>query len=388
MEHSTTKNALLFILFISFSFPQNYSLDFNGEGHYVEVENASAVITNSSQLTISGWIYPRNTEAGWPDLDAFFGFRNEINADFYVLQLGGYKLEGRLRTSDNVFTITTETGAIVPDMWQHIALVYDGSTIMLYIDGVPAGSSNASGQIPDPSVSFYIGSLVYSVWMFDLNGMIDEVRIWDRALYAVEIQEYMNLDVSGYDNLVGYWKFNEGSGTIAYDTSGEGNDGMIVGANWSEDVPTPSTSTITVNYNEGWNLVGLPLDVENSDYSVLFPDAVSGTLYSYNGNYVSETNLNMGTGYWLRFPESVFPQITGYPITEISIDLLEGWNIIAGLTGTTLVNEIQDPNGIIIEGTIYGYDSGFQSASELSPGQGYWVKTYESGTIFISTDDN
>ncbi len=378
----------LIILFVSLSFSQNYSLDFNGDGNYVEVANASAVIVNNSQMTISGWIYPRNTQVGWPDLDAFFGFRNEINADFYILQLGSYKLEGRLRTGDDVFTITTESGAITPNTWQHVALVYDGSTIMLYVNGMPVGSTNASGQIPDSSVSFYIGSLVYSVWVFDLDGLIDEVRIWDRALYAEEIQEYMNLDVTGYEDLAGYWKFNEGSGTIAYDSSEEGNDGMITGATWSTDVPAPPTSIITVNYNEGWNLVGLPVEVDISDYTILFPDAVSGTLYSFNGNYVSETNLITGTGYWLRFPEPVFPQITGFPITEISIDLNEGWNIITGISVMTLVNDIQDSGGIIIQGTFYGFDSGFQSVNELIPGQGYWVKTFESGTITISSSVN
>jgi hypothetical protein len=362
--------TLLSILFVSLSYSQNYSLDFNGEGHYVEVENASAVITNSAQMTISGWIHPRNTDVGWPDLDAFFGIRNENNADFYILQLGGYKLEGRLRTDSGVFTIVTDPNAISPDTWHHVALVYDGSTIMLYIDGIPTNSAEANGQIPDPSVSFYIGSLMYSVWMFDLNGLMDEVRIWDRALYAEEIQEYMNFDVTGYENLVGYWKFNEGSGTIAYDSSEEGNDGMIYGATWSTNVPAPSSNTITVNYNEDWNLVGLPVEVENSDYTLLFPEAISGTLYSFGGGYISQNELVEGIGYWLRFPESVTLQITGFPITEVSITLIEDWNLITGISTVTGAGYIHDPDGIIISGTFYKYEIGYEQVNELIPGFG------------------
>ena len=71
------KITLLYILYVSLSYSQHYSLNLSGDGQYIEVANASAVITNSAQMTISGWIHPRNTDVGWPDLDAFFGIRNE-----------------------------------------------------------------------------------------------------------------------------------------------------------------------------------------------------------------------------------------------------------------------------------------------------------------------
>ena len=38
-------------------------------------------------------------------------------------------------------------------------------------------------------------------------------------------------------NLIGYWNFNEGSGDLLTDLSSNGNDGIIVGAEWSNDVP-------------------------------------------------------------------------------------------------------------------------------------------------------
>ena len=80
----------------------SYSLNFDGEADYVEVPYGSAMIANAGQITLSGWVYPRNTNSGWPDFDAFFGFRNESDADFYLLQLDNYKVEGRLRVLGNL----------------------------------------------------------------------------------------------------------------------------------------------------------------------------------------------------------------------------------------------------------------------------------------------
>jgi hypothetical protein len=58
------------------------------------------------------------------------------------------------------------------------------------------------------------------------------VRFWqDRVRTASAIQEYTNKELSGAEaGLVGYWKFNEGEGTTAFDSSLDGNDGIITGA--------------------------------------------------------------------------------------------------------------------------------------------------------------
>ena len=143
------KKNLLYILFISFAFSQNYSLDFDGESDYVEVTNESAMIANADQMTLSGWVYPRGPNAdSYTQFDGFFGFRNNEDADFYLLQLGNYKVECRLRVSGGEeFTIVTAENSIISETWHHLALTYDGSNMILYIDGIEAGSTGANGQI-------------------------------------------------------------------------------------------------------------------------------------------------------------------------------------------------------------------------------------------------
>jgi len=210
------------------------------------------------------------------------------------------------------------------------------------------------------------------------------VSLWNLALTEQQVQDYMYADLTGEEGLVGYWKFNEGSGSTAYDSSEEGNNGVIYGATWSSDAPGPSTVTLTVSYNERWNLVGLPVEVDDAGYTSLFPEAISGTLYSFEGEYQSEYELVMGHGYWLRFPESGSSDITGIPINELTISLNQGWNIISGITTVTNINSIQDPGGIIIPGTFWNFANGYGLIEELIPGTGYWVRASEDGEITIN----
>ena len=383
-----TKKNLLFILFISFSFSQNYSLDFDGESDYVEVTNESAMIANADQMTLSGWVYPRGPNAdSYTQFDGFFGFRNNEDADFYLLQLGNYKVECRLKVSGGgEFTIVTAENSIISETWHHLALTYDGSNMILYIDGIEAGSTGAYGQITNEFSPFNIGRLVWQTTNFDLDGQVDEVSLWNLTLTEQQIQDYMYADLTGEEGLVGYWKLNEGTGSTAYDSSDEGNNGQIYGATWSTDTPGPSTVTINVSYNDGWNLVGLPVSVDDAGYVSLFPEAISGTLYSFDGGYISEDALIGGAGYWLRFPESVSIDITGIPINEITISLDDGWNLIAGITFETNTSNIQDPGGIIVPETFYNFDNGYELVNELIPGHGYWVRANNTGNIIIMSE--
>src|SRR5262249_19052432 len=66
------------------------------------------------------------------------------------------------------------------------------------------------------------------------DGELDEVRIWNTARSAAEIQSNMCRSLTGTEpGLMGYWRFDEGSGTTVMDASGHGFDGTLVnGAEW------------------------------------------------------------------------------------------------------------------------------------------------------------
>ncbi|HIB51841.1 MAG TPA: hypothetical protein EYO48_01705, partial [Candidatus Marinimicrobia bacterium] len=144
---------------------------------------------------------------------------------------------------------------------------------------------------------------------------------------------------------------------------------------------------IIIDYQSDWNLVGLPLEVENASYTYLFPESIEETLYSFDDGYNLETSLIQGEGYWLRFGEAGSINISGISINELTLSLSEGWNLISGISTPLNISDIQDPGGIIISGTIYGFTSGGYSNTEnIVPGKGYWVRANNSG--FITLIDN
>jgi hypothetical protein len=143
-------------------------------------------------------------------------------------------------------------------------------------------------------------------------------------------------------------------------------------------------STSTLEFQSDWNLVGLPIEVQDSYYLSIFPDAIEGTLYSFNGGYISESYLTSGEGYWLRFANDGSTTIDGIPINELTVNLNEGWNLITGGSTSLNILDIQDPDGIIISGTVYGFISGgYVNAEIIEPGKGYWVRANSSGSITL-----
>ena len=269
----------------------SYSLNFDGEADYVEVPYGSAMIANAGQITLSGWVYPRNTNSGWPDFDAFFGFRNESDADFYLLQLDNYKVEGRLRVTGNMaYTIVTAPESISPDTWYHLALTYDGANLFVYINGIEAGSTEASGQIINENVSLTIGRLVFQTTNFDLDGQADEVSLWNIALTEQQIQDYMYADLTGEAGLVGYWNFNEGAGDIANDAGGNDNDGLINGAAWSTDIPFTGGGQCDSSEVELWNQC---YSIENTTELDLSNRGLTGEIPPEIGNLTNLTYLNL-----------------------------------------------------------------------------------------------
>ena len=142
--------------------------------------------------------------------------------------------------------------------------------------------------------------------------------------------------------------------------------------------------SIIVDYKSGWNIVGLPLEVEDANYQSLFPNVQSGTLYSFDGTYQLEQYLELGIGYLLKLTSDDPVTFTGTPINELTISLSEGWNLFSGLTTSFSPGELYSED-IIQNGTIYGLDIVYYSPESIDPGMGYWVRATQDGEITLSS---
>ena len=84
------------------------------------------------------------------------------------------------------FTISSPTVAL--NQWQHLALVYDGSTLKFYKNGVLSGSVAASGSFSNSTQPLHIGRLpLNSTTSFYFGGKLDDPALWGKALTASEV---------------------------------------------------------------------------------------------------------------------------------------------------------------------------------------------------------
>jgi len=112
---------------------------------------------------------------------------------------------------------------LVEGTWYHIAGTYDGQQMVLYVNGASVGTIQTSGTInvtPDPvcvgNIVNAAGAVSDEYWA----GIIDEVRIWDRALSADEVA--MNMEL-GQEQMVG---------TMPYAMRPDPADGKMLEATW------------------------------------------------------------------------------------------------------------------------------------------------------------
>jgi len=115
--------------------------------------------------------------------------------------------------------------------WTHIALVLtalDGEQI-IYQDGVEVVTESVSSltdTTQTPVLRMGLGA----------NVVLDDFRVWNYARTQAEIQADMDREVTGVEEgLVGYWRFNEGNGTTAFDMSPYENHGNITDAIWTAE---------------------------------------------------------------------------------------------------------------------------------------------------------
>ncbi len=131
----------------------------------------------------------------------------------------------------------------------------------------------------------------------------------------------------------------------------------------------------------GWNILSIPISLDDMSLPSIFPYAISNA-YGYNNGYVTVTSFEYGKGYWLKYPNPDTITFCGYDISG-SISLSSGWNIIGVFDVNLPVNEIYtNPTGILAS-SFYGYNNGYVIANTLEPGKGYWIKTNQEGSMNI-----
>jgi fibronectin type 3 domain-containing protein len=177
------------------------ALSFNGSSSYVDLGNPTALRLTGS-MTIEAWIKAAanpaddgqivaksNNSSGWQ-----FKTTPDTGPETFGIAVSGSSSSHAQRYSTTVRNLNT---------WYHVAGVYDATarTLSLYVNGV-LSSGTLSGTVPSSQVNSGVNvNIGRRTGGFYFNGVIDEVRIYNRALSQQEIQTDMNtpLGVSGPD---------------------------------------------------------------------------------------------------------------------------------------------------------------------------------------------
>jgi hypothetical protein len=108
------------------------------------------------------------------------------------------------------------------NQWYTISIAYDGNKAIMYVDGNKAAEVSGSMVMEFSRLNLGQNWGGYDTKQY-VNGRIAECRVWSRCLTASEIK----INLCGADRnaqgLLAYWKFNEGSGSMFYNSSSEGN---------------------------------------------------------------------------------------------------------------------------------------------------------------------
>ncbi len=119
---------------------------------------------------------------------------------------------------------TTKTFTVVSDVWYNIIVTHTGTTTEIFVNGVSLGSATDQVINTANSNTNAIGAYLFAGGNY-YTGSIDEVRIYNRALSPKEVRDLYNFAPGP----VGYWNFNEKTGTSANDISGNNNIGTLGG---------------------------------------------------------------------------------------------------------------------------------------------------------------
>lgn len=214
------------------------AINFSNARIFPEEWNNAQPLQYMSALTIEALVRPDNFEKGGSGtLSTIMGIEGQ-----FLVRVGDAGVpNNQLQIATSAGNYTDAALQLNTGEWYHIAVSYDKNThkIQVYINGELKMDSYTSFV---STVNFGVargnetgawGSVVRVFWIGyayaperDFEGLMTELRIWDRALTADEIQaenHFYTVDPES-EGLVAYWKCNEGQGTTVKDYSASGND--------------------------------------------------------------------------------------------------------------------------------------------------------------------
>ncbi len=298
------------------------ALDFDGSSDYVETNSSTSVVTGA--FTMAGWVYfdqEKNYQGVFGKFTDCAG-NLDIAIDFCIGAGASGAMWATVTNSDGSISVQSTITENYAGEWLHLAMVWDGvSTLKFYKNGILRDTDSTALTL---STEHPVRMGTKTTNGRDIDGKIDEVRLYNRVLESSEIEDLYNFAPGP----VGYYDMNEKTGTTVNDKSGNGYTGSFgTGSSaprWSAG--KYSSSLYFDGSSDQVNVTGL----YNSPQSFTLSGWINQEVGDRGGDYIS-----LGDNVLLRTSGSSISGIYRYNsfwnfTTYINVGLTgSGWNHIS-----------------------------------------------------------
>jgi hypothetical protein len=283
-----------------------------------------------------------------------------------------YVSNGVSRTSGCVFLDCVSEGAYASSeghRWWSTGLLYDNLTeVAPNTNGALLGLYNRG----DYGTSHGWAAAHSVAWRCNLAG---------RELIVQKPPTAQNYAIGCSGQITGDGPYSQPAGYI----EGANSPGLVPRslylAQLAERMNPPVTLSVPVE--EKWNMVSVPLQVDDRAIAFLFPAAVSQAFVFASGTYTAVDSASTNAGMWLKFGTGDTVEFNGYARHADTIALAEGWNLVGTLSSPVSVVETATLPPAARISDFFGYSGGYLRADTLYPGRGYWMKSAETGSLIL-----
>ncbi|PBQ34389.1 hypothetical protein CNR22_22290 [Sphingobacteriaceae bacterium] len=304
------------------------ALDFDGTDDFVGAPNSSTLMLTTA-LSLEAWVKPTNISGVQYVVSK--GTNDMLNGQYGLVLING--IPQFHMYNGNAHIGVTYNYTVASGVWTHLAATWNGTMMNVYVNGTLNLSGPYQGTLSANTESLQIGRLTALGYYY--SGSLDEIRIWNLARSACDIQAYMNCEIPGAaTGLIANYHFNQGSAGInnslvtslndasAYNITGTLNNFNLTGtnSNWISPgavtngytVAVPSTASISVTGNSN-PIVNNSTTVTPLNFTD-FGSAGSHTFVIQNSN---TGTLNIGVPYLTGANAAEF-SITGLPSSTLA----------------------------------------------------------------------
>jgi Concanavalin A-like lectin/glucanases superfamily len=318
---SATNNAAKLLNKVMQPSSSPYSLSFASS----QSGSASSLGMSGGTFSVSCWL--KGTVAG---SNAYVQIGNLI----FLFAYNGNG-SGGLTVYDQTLSVFVLNGPLINDgAWHNVVLTSNGSTMTWYVDGSSVASGSTTSTFATSAVT--LASDSYNQY---LDSKIDDLAVWSTCLSSGDVTTISSGGAIPTSGLVAHWPFNDGSGSTAADTSGNGHTITLSGGpTWSTDIPSqnpspPSSSLVEAQILQSQDGV---FDGESGVHTIGDPGGrtviQAGTTASVvvGGYMATQAGTNGSAATWGAFGAT--------PIVQPSGDVLAALSGLGLVSSPTLAN--------------------------------------------------